>query len=110
VGRRAFRERFVRPIFSLIDDLRGTVESWAAADEVVLIELTLTGSVAGRPFRLAVVDRVTLRDGLAAERVSYFDPTPLLLAVASRPTAWPRFLRIQASRLLGRRDNGGGTR
>jgi ketosteroid isomerase-like protein len=110
VGRRAFRESFARPIFSLIDDLRGTVERWAAKDEVVLIELTLTGRIGGRPFRLAVVDRVTLRDGRAAERVSYFDPTPLLVAVASRPSAWPKFLKIQASQLLGRRDNGGSSR
>lgn len=110
VGRTAFRERFARPLFSLIDDPRGTVQSWAAADDVVLIELTLTGSIAGRPFRLPVVDRVTLRDGLAKERVSYFDPMPLLVAVASRPRAWPKFLKIQASRLLGRRDNGGASR
>jgi hypothetical protein len=110
VGRDAFREHFARPIFSLIDDLRGTVESWAAAGEIVLIELTLSGKIGRRPFRLPVVDRVTLRDGLAAERVSYFDPTPLLVAVASRPRAWPRFLKIQASQLLGRRDNGGRSR
>jgi ketosteroid isomerase-like protein len=107
VGREAFRERFARPLFELIDGLHATVENWAANGDVVLIEITLRGSVGGRELRLPIVDRVTLRNGVAAERVSFLDPAPLLTAVARAPAAWPTFLKIQASRLTGRLRNGG---
>ena len=44
-------------------------------------------------------DRVTLLDGVAIERESYFDPGRLIAAIARTPRAWPKFLRIQASTL-----------
>lgn len=106
-GREAFRERFARPLFSLMPDLHARVESWAARGDVVLIEITLEGTLGGRTVRLPVVDKVTLCDGLAAERVSYLDPMVLLGAVATRPRAWPRFLKLQASRITGGLTNGG---
>jgi ketosteroid isomerase-like protein len=100
VGKQAFRERFARPLFELLDDLRGTVESWAATGDVVLIELTIRARLGSRPVELRTVDRITLRDGLATERVAHLDPTPLLGAVALSPRAWPRFSRIQLGRLM----------
>ena len=99
VGREAFREQFARPLFSLMPDLHGTVESWAADGDVVLVELRLEGTLGGRPVNLATIDKVTLRDGRVAERVAFLDPTALLAAVATRPRSWPQFLRIQASRV-----------
>jgi ketosteroid isomerase-like protein len=108
VGRRAFREQFARPVFALIPDLHATVHDWAARADVVLIEFTLSGTLGGRPVSWHCVDRVTLRDGLATERRAYFDPTPLLAAVATRPRAWPRFARLQAQQ-LGRRIGLGGS-
>jgi ketosteroid isomerase-like protein len=107
VGRQAFREEFARPIFAIIPDLHATVDGWAARGNQVLIEFTLEGTLGGRTLRWSAVDRVTLRDGLAAERVSYFDPLPILLAVASRPRAWPSFIRMQASQLRTRLTKGG---
>jgi ketosteroid isomerase-like protein len=99
VGHRAFEEQFVRPLFALIPDLHGEVERWAAREETLYIELTLHGTLAGRPLSWRVCDRVTLRDGVAVERESYFDPAPLIAAVAKTPRAWPLFLRLQARRL-----------
>ncbi|MDQ6811917.1 MAG: nuclear transport factor 2 family protein [Actinomycetota bacterium] len=99
VGYRAFEEEFVKPAFALIGDLRGEVERWAAHEQTLYIELTLRGTLARRPLSWRVCDRITLRDGLAVERESYFDPTPLLAAVAMTPRAWPRFLRLQAGKL-----------
>jgi hypothetical protein len=58
--------------------------------------------LASRPVELRTVDRITLRDGLAVERVANFDPLPLLGAVALTPRAWPRFARIQLGRLVKR--------
>jgi len=99
VGYRAFAEQFARPLFALIPDLHGEVERWAAREDTLYIELTLRGTLGGRPFRLRACDRITLRDGLAVERESYFDPAPLLIAIATTPRAWPRFLRLRAGAL-----------
>lgn len=98
VGREAFREGF-RPAFELIDGLRATVHRWAAAGDVVFVEFTLEGTIGRRAVRVPAVDRFTLRDGLVAERVTHFDPTPMVLAIGASPRAWPRFARLQLSQL-----------
>jgi ketosteroid isomerase-like protein len=102
VGKDAFRHRFVRPLFTLIPDLRGEVERYAVGDNVAYIELTLRGTLGGRPIAWRVCDRVLLRDGLAIERESYMDPSPLLLAGLTRPRAWPRLLRARGTELFHR--------
>ena len=99
VGHRAFEDQFVRPLFALMPDIRGDVERWADRGETLYIELTLHATLGGRPLSWRVCDRVTLRDGVAIDRESYFDPTPLLATLARAPRAWPRFLRVQATRL-----------
>ena len=99
IGPDAFESEFVRPLFALIPDIRAEVERWAAQGDVLYIELTLRGTLGGRPISWRACDRVTLRAGLAIERESYFDPGPLLAAVVTRPRAWPPFLRLQARRL-----------
>ena len=92
VGHQAFRERFARPLFALIPDLDGQVERFAIAD-CAYIELTLRGTLGGHPISWRVCDRATLREGLVIERESYFDPTPLLRAILTRPRAWPALAR-----------------
>jgi ketosteroid isomerase-like protein len=96
LGHRAFSEGFVAPLFALFDGLRGEIENWAARGEILYIELTLRGTLAGKPVSWRVCDRVTLREGLAIERESYTDPTPVIRALLTRPGAWPRYLRIRA--------------
>lgn len=103
VGHRAFRERFVRPLFTMIPDLHGDVERWATDGDVLYVELRLQGTVGGRPFAWTVCDRVLLRDGVAVERRSYMDPSALLGAVLTRPSAWPRFARARMRELANRR-------
>ena len=102
VGLRAFEQRFVRPLFELMPDIRGEVERWAAGGDTVYIELTLRATLGGRPVSWRVCDRVKLRDGVAIERESYFDPGPLIAAIARTPRAWPKFARFQASSLAAR--------
>jgi hypothetical protein len=65
------------------------------SDETVFIEWTPVFPVRRGGLRLAAVDRFTLRGALGAERVVYFDPVPLYLAVAVRPWLWPGFLRYR---------------
>jgi ketosteroid isomerase-like protein len=93
VGHQAFRERFARPLFALIPDLDGQVERFAIGADCAYIELTLRGTLGGGPIAWRVCDRTTLRDGLVVERESYFDPTPLLRAILTRPRAWPALAR-----------------
>jgi ketosteroid isomerase-like protein len=95
VGRRAFREQFARPLFTLVPDLHGTVVGWAASGDLVYIELRLEGTVGRRPFTMHTCDRIKLRDGKAVERIAYLDPAPLLKAVGVSPRTWPRYLRTQ---------------
>jgi ketosteroid isomerase-like protein len=95
VGRKAFREQFARPLFTLVPDLHGTVENWAASGDLVYIELRLEGTIGKRRFTLRTCDRIKLRDGKATERVAYLDPGPLLKAVVASPRSWPRFVRTQ---------------
>lgn len=99
VGFRAFEEQFVAPVFALIPDLHADVERWARREDSLYVEFTLRGTLAGRPLSWRACDRVTLLDGLAVERESYFDPSPLIAAVAMTPSVWPKFLRLQARNL-----------
>lgn len=94
-GKRAFAT-----ILELIPDLTAEVHAWGPTEYGLLIEFTLGGTAAGRvPVSWNAVDRIVLRDdGLAAERVSYFDPTPLALRLARHPRAWPAFVRSRLRR------------
>src|SRR5215217_5136223 len=93
VGHQAFRERFARPLFELVPDLDGQVERFAIGADCAYIELTLRGTLGGRPIAWRVCDRASLRDGQVVERESYFDPLPLLRVILTRPRAWPALAR-----------------
>jgi ketosteroid isomerase-like protein len=99
VGREQFRTGFAEPLFALMPDLHGEIEGWAARGDVVYIQIQLRGTLAGRPAGFRSCDRITLRDGLMAERVAFMDPTPIVTAVLTRPRAWPTFARTQLSNL-----------
>ena len=92
MGRTAAREQFAR-LLRFIPNLHTTVHRWAAQDDFLFIEFTLSGTVGGREASWPAVDRFLLRDGLAAERVSYFDSLPIVLTIAKRPRGWRRMLR-----------------
>jgi hypothetical protein len=103
VGKQAFREDFARPLFELLAEIRGTVESWASRqedeNEVVFIQLTIRARLAGgRQVALHTIDKITLQDGVAVERVASLDPLELLGGVALSPRSWPTFLRARLGR------------
>ncbi len=85
-GRGALRELF-EPLFAAVPDLHGEVLRWGETADGVFIEVRLRGHLGGRPLEWTVVDRIILEDGLIRERRSYFDPAPLLKAIALRPRA-----------------------
>jgi ketosteroid isomerase-like protein len=96
VGRQAFRNRFARPLFTLIPDLHGQVERFAVGLDSAYVELRLYGTLGGRPITWRVCDRATLRDGVVIERESYFNPLPLMLAILARPSSWPAVARARS--------------
>jgi hypothetical protein len=60
-------------------DLTGEVHRWGPHDDGLFIEFTLHfGRDDGAPAVRAVDDFLVGADGLATERISYFDPSPLL--------------------------------
>jgi ketosteroid isomerase-like protein len=79
--------RLFEPLFKAIPDLVGDLKRWGETADGVFIELTLHGHLGGRPVEWTVADRIILEDGMIRERRSYFDPVPLLRAVALRPRA-----------------------
>jgi hypothetical protein len=81
-------------LFELVEGMSAEVHRWGPTADGVLIEFTVTGKAGGRPISWHAVDRFVIgEDGLANERVSYFDSAPLALTLARRPRAWPAFLR-----------------
>lgn len=94
-------ERSLAELFELIPDLTGEVHRWGATADGILIEFTLSGTAGGGPISWHAVDRMILdEDGLASERISYFDSLPIVLTAARRPRSWPGFV---SSRLRRRR-------
>lgn len=94
-GKQAFAD-----LFELIDGMTSEVHRWGATEDGVLIEFTISGTAGGRPISWDAVDRFVLdADGLATERISYFDSAPVALTVAGRPKVWPGFARTQLARL-----------
>jgi ketosteroid isomerase-like protein len=90
-GKRAFAA-----LFAIAPDLTAEVHRWGATADGVLIEFTLSGTAAGRPISWHAVDRFVIdADGLASERVSYFDSAPLALAMVRRPRTWLPILRAR---------------
>ena len=95
-GLPAAKEAFAR-ILDAIPDLHAEVDGWGAAGDRLFIEFRLLCTLGGHPVAWPVVDRFSLRQGVATERVSFFDPTTLLLAVLRHPSTWRAFARTRPS-------------
>ena len=87
-------QKAFRRLFRFLPDLRGEVHDSSVDGNLVFIHFTLSATYAGRPISWDAVDRFILReDGLAAERVSFFDSQPLGLQMLSRPRGWLQLAR-----------------
>jgi hypothetical protein len=76
----------------MIPDLHVTVHRWASREDTVFIEFDLVGTFGGRELSWPAVDLFLLRGDLAAERISYFDSTPLFVQILTRPRGWRRLI------------------
>ena len=91
-GPEGLRQLFT-PLFQAVPDLKVDVVRWGATEDGALIEIHLHGTLGGRPLAWTAVDRLVLRDGLIAERHSYFDPLPLVATLLRRPRASAALVR-----------------
>ena len=83
-----------RGLFRFLPDLRGVVHDSSVEGNLVFIHFTLSATYGGRPISWDAVDRFVLReDGLAAERVSFFDSQPLAAQMLFRPRGWIQLAR-----------------
>jgi ketosteroid isomerase-like protein len=96
-SRAAYAET-MRRLLAVMPDLHGRTRRWGETEDGVLIEHTLAGTLGGKQLSWDLTDRITLRDGRVVERIAYFDPLPLLLAVITRPRAWVPFLTMRLTR------------
>ena len=87
-----------RRTFGLIPDLRGEVVDWAERGELLVIAVRLHGTLGGRPVEWVSSDHIRLREGRISERIAYFDPLPLVVALLRAPSAWPRYVRARLGR------------
>jgi hypothetical protein len=68
---------YLRRVKSVLPDISLEVRHWAATDNVVLIEWTITATFQREPIEWSGADRFILRGDRAVEGVAYFDTTPL---------------------------------
>jgi SnoaL-like domain len=87
-------KRWFAGVAAAIPDIHAEVDRWSATGEYLFIDFRLIGTVGGRRVEWPAVDRFVLGDdNRATERVSYFDPTPLLLAGLRSPRGWIQLVR-----------------
>jgi ketosteroid isomerase-like protein len=94
---RAAYAQAMRRLLAVMPDLHGRTRRWGQTEDGVLIEHTLTATLGGKALSWDLTDRITLRDDRVLERIAYFDPLPLLLAVLTRPQAWIQLLTLRRS-------------
>jgi hypothetical protein len=83
-------------LLGALPDVTGVVHRWGETEDGLLIEFTLTARVGGARLSWDAVDRFVLReDGLATERVNYFDSAAMIRKIALRPRAWSALLRLR---------------
>lgn len=79
--------------FDVLPDLTAEVERWSATGDALFIEMTFSATIGGKTLRWRNVDRFVFRDGMAFERVAYFNPGPLRAAFLKSPAGWLQLWR-----------------
>ena len=92
-GHKQFSREF-RCLKTFIPDLKGTVKHWSWNGDYLYIELSLGGTLGKNYVEWNLLDRLKLDEqGKCSERISYFDPLPLILRIILTPTSWFRLFR-----------------
>lgn len=93
-ARRAFEQTF-----ELFPDLTAEVKAWAAAGGTLFIEMEFAATIGSGELRWKNVDRFSFVDGVAVERVAFFNPGKLRRALLASPAGWRQLLKRIRSKL-----------
>lgn len=85
-------------LFAWLPGTHSVVQRWRESPELAFIEHVLHFPVGGEFIRIPSVDRFKLKEGLAIERVAYFDRVKLISAILRHPSLWPGFIRYRFQR------------
>ena len=89
-------QKWFASVLVAIPDLHAEVDRWSSTGEYLYIEFRLRGTVGRRLVECPVIDRFVLADdNRATERISYFDPTPLISAGLRSPRGWLQLFRMR---------------
>jgi len=103
VGRAHWQQEFAR-LQAFLPDLRGEIVGWAADDDTIYVDIHCVATAGGRPLQFRAMDRLTVTpDGTITRRDSFFDPTPLVTALLTRPAAWAAWWRSGVAPFAARR-------
>ena len=91
-GRKAGFEAFEKA-FAVFPDLTGELIEWSANDNVLFIEMSFTATVGRKQIKWYNVDRFKFENGVAVERVAYFDQSALQRAFLGSPAGWLHLIR-----------------
>jgi hypothetical protein len=91
-GAKACQQAFEKT-FEVLPDLTAQVHRWSVSNDALFIEMTFTASIGGRKVSWANVDRFIFRDGMAIERVAYFNPSRVRKAFLRGPRGWLHLIR-----------------
>src|SRR5688500_20329013 len=61
----------INDVLELVPDLTGTVQNWSGSGNTMFIELTLAGTLGGKPVSWGLVDVLPLTGDRVSKRVSY---------------------------------------
>lgn len=84
-------------LFKWLPELHGVVDRASGDDSVIFIEWRMKRSRSSNDV-IPAVDRFLLRDGLALERIVYFDQVRLIRQVLAHPGLWPGFFKYRFGR------------
>ena len=103
VGRAHWQQEFAR-LHAFLPDLRGDILGWAGSHDTIYVDIRCVATAGGRPLQFRAIDRLTVTpDGTITRRDSSFDPTPLVIALLTRPAAWAAWWRSGVAPLASRR-------
>ncbi|WP_167561757.1 nuclear transport factor 2 family protein [Bosea lupini] len=84
--------------FAALPDLTGKVLRWSASEDVLFIEMTFSATIGRQLISWNDVDRIRFENGVAVERVAYFDPSRIRRAYLGSFAGWRQLWRIRRIR------------
>ena len=91
-GRAAGRAAFQKT-FDVLPDLTAEVLRWSASGDMLFIEMTFTATIGGKRIDWHNIDRFLFKDGLAVERIAFYNPAKVQRAFLSGPKGWMQLVR-----------------